>query len=174
MSSASIVAAIVFVPMLIEAVISARNERALRALGAIEPDGDVYRAMAIAYPGAFAVMIAEGAARGASADGWFAAGLAGFGVAKALKYWAIASLGERWTFRVLVPPRSTRTIRGPYRWVAHPNYLAVAGELIGIALAMHALVAGPLAVAGFGWLMLRRIAIEENALAQTARTSGGE
>jgi methyltransferase len=156
----------VFGAMLIETAISARNERQLRALGASEPEGDVYRAMAVAYPGAFVAMIAEGVARGAAADGWLAAGLAVFAAAKALKYWAIGSLGPRWTFRVLVPRRSTRTVRGPYRWLAHPNYLAVAGELAGVALAMHALVCGPLAIAGFGWLMLRRIAIEEKALAQ--------
>ena len=162
--TAAVVAAVVIVPMLIEAAVSSRHERALRALGAVEPEGDVYRAMAIAYPGAFVAMIAEGAARRVGADGWFVAGLATFTIAKALKYWAIASLGPRWTFRVLVPPRSTRTVSGPYRWFAHPNYIAVAGELIGVALASHALVTGPIAVVGFGWLMICRIRVEENAL----------
>ena len=157
-------AVLVVVPMLIETAISSRNERGLRALGAIEPRDDVYRAMAVAYPGAFVAMIAEGALRAVTPDGWFAVGLAVFAIAKALKYWAIASLGPRWTFRVLVPPKSTRTVRGPYRWLAHPNYLAVAGELAGVALAMHAFVTGPIAVFGFGWLMLRRIAIERDAL----------
>jgi len=172
--SALVVAAIVFVPMLIEMAISTRHERALRALGAREPAGDVYRAMAIAYPGAFVAMIAEGMLWSAGVDAWFTAGLVVFASAKALKYWAIASLGQRWTFRVLVPPGSTRTVGGPYRWLAHPNYLAVAGELAGVALAMHALVSGPFAVAGFGWLMLRRIDIEEDALGLTGRTSGSE
>ena len=160
------VAALVFAPMIVETAMSARHERGLRALGAVEPVGDVYRSMAIAYPGAFVAMIGEGAWRAAAADGWFTAGLVVFAIAKALKYWAIASLGPRWTFRVLVPPGSSPTIRGPYRWLAHPNYVAVAGELAGVALAMHAIVTGPIAVAGFGWLMLRRIAVEENALAR--------
>jgi methyltransferase len=159
-----VMAVCVFVPMVIETAISSRNERVLRTLGAIEPGNDVYRAMAIVYPGAFVAMIAEGVVRGTDPDGWFTAGLALFAIAKALKYWAIASLGPRWTFRVLVPPGSARTVRGPYRWLAHPNYLAVAGELAGVALAMHAIVTGPIAVAGFGWLMLRRIAVEREAL----------
>ena len=47
--------------------------------------------------------------RHVSPDAGFAAGLALFAAAKALKYWAIASLGPRWTFRILVPPGSTRT-----------------------------------------------------------------
>jgi methyltransferase len=161
---ALVMAVLVFVPMLIETAISARNERGLRAQGAVEPGGDVYRAMAVAYPGAFVALIGEGALWAAGADGWFTAGLAVFASAKALKYWAIASLGPRWTFRVLVPPGSSRTVRGPYRWLAHPNYVAVLGEIAGTALAMHALVTGPVALAGFGWLMLRRIQIEENAL----------
>jgi methyltransferase len=75
-------------------------------------------------------------------------------------------LGERWTFRVLVPPQSARSAAGPYRWIAHPNYVAVAAELAGTAIAMHALVSGPLAVAGFAALMRRRIAIEETALTE--------
>jgi methyltransferase len=55
-------------------------------------------------------------------------------------------------------------VSGPYRWMSHPNYVAVAGELAGAALAVQALVAGPLAILGFGLLMWRRIAVEERAL----------
>jgi methyltransferase len=54
--------------------------------------------------------------------------------------------------------------RGPYRWLRHPNYAAVCGELAGTALAANAPVAGPLALAAFGALMLRRVAVEERAL----------
>ena len=158
-------ARVVFVPMVIEAIVSGRHDRALRALGAVEPSGDVYRAMQVAYPAAFLALIVEGAWRGAG-PGPLATGGAGvFVAAKALKYWAIASLGTRWTFRVLVPPGSPRTSRGPYRWIAHPNYIAVALELIGVALAMRARVAGPVAVLLFSLLMFRRVQIEEKALA---------
>ena len=156
--------AIVFVLMGIEAAIAARHERGLRALGAVEPAGDVYRVMQVAYPASFLVMLGEGAIRGVHADQIASAGASVFIAAKALKYWAIATLGPRWTFRVLVPPGSRRTVRGPYRWISHPNYVAVALELLGVALAAHALVTGPIAVAGFGYLMLRRIRIEEKAL----------
>src|SRR5213592_2268866 len=89
---------LVYVPLLAETASSTRHDRRLRALGAVEPPGDVYRAMAVAYPAAFAVMIAEGVLRHAQAGGWYAVGLAIFAAAKALKYWAIASLGDRWTF----------------------------------------------------------------------------
>ena len=155
---------IVFAPMIGEAFYAAGNERALRAGGAVEPPDDVYRVMQVAYPACFLAMIAEGAMRSVRADALFWAGAAVFAAGKGLKYWAIATLGARWTFRVLVPPGSHRIRRGPYRWLAHPNYAGVAAELLGTALAMHAIVSGPLAVAGFGFLILRRIAVEESAL----------
>ena len=155
----------VFVLMVTEAAIAARHERILRALGAVEPAGDVYRVMQVVYPASFLLMLAEGAWRGVRADAVAFWGVWVFIAAKALKYWAIATLGRRWTFRVLVPPGSQRTVRGPYRWISHPNYVAVALELIGVALAMRARVTGPIAVVGFGYLMLRRIRVEEKALA---------
>ena len=157
---------LIFVPMIAEAIVSARHDRELRALGAAEPSGDVYKMMQVAYPGCFLLMLAEGALRGVGWNGLTATGLTIFVAAKALKYWAIASLGVRWTFRVLVPPGSTAVRNGPYRWIAHPNYLAVAGELIGTAIAMLALVTGLPVTAAFVYLMWRRVGIEEKALAQ--------
>jgi methyltransferase len=160
----ALLAALAFVPMLFEAARSRRNEQALRAMGAHEPAGDVYTLMQVIYPACFLGMILEAWLRGATADAAVSAGLVVFLSAKALKYWAIATLGWRWTFRVLVPPRSTRTCRGPYRVLRHPNYVAVAGELAGMALMARALVAGPVSLAVFGTLMLLRIRVEERAL----------
>ena len=157
-------AILVFVLMIAEAILAARNDRALRGAGAREPAGDVYRVMQIAYPASFAVMLAEGVMRSAAPDAAFWIGAAVFGAGKALKYWAIATLGPRWTFRVLVPPGGERIRRGPYRWLAHPNYVGVAGELIGTAIAMRAILSGPLAVTAFIYLMWRRVAVEETAM----------
>jgi methyltransferase len=94
-----------------------------------------------------------------------------FALAKGLKYWAIATLGPRWTFRVLVPPRFSRTIAGPYRFMRHPNYVGVAGELGGMALMAGAPVAGLISLAVFGVLLLARIRVEERAMAAAARAS---
>jgi methyltransferase len=153
-----------FVPMIFEARIAARNTRALRSAGAAEPHGDVYRLMQVAYPLCFAAMVAEGWVRGARADATTTGGLLVFVCAKGLKYWAILTLGQRWTFRVLVPPHSVQILAGPYRLMRHPNYLAVVGELAGMALMAHAPVAGALSITGFGLLLLARIRVEERAL----------
>jgi methyltransferase len=149
--------------MLVEAGVSWRHERRLRARGAVEPPGDVYRAMQVAYPLGFFVLAAEGAFRGVP-PGWFWMGAAVFALAKALKYWAIVTLGDRWCFRVLVPPDAVLIASGPYRFLNHPNYLAVAGELAGLALASGAWLTGPLVAAGFGWLTRQRIAVEDRCL----------
>jgi methyltransferase len=147
-----------------EAVLSAFNASLLRARGAVEPPDDVYRLMQWAYPLSFVVMAIEGALTGPAPPPALAAGILVFGLAKALKAWAISTLGTRWSFRVLVPPGEPPIATGPYRWLHHPNYVAVAGELLGAALIVGAFVTGALAVAGFGWLMRRRIAIEDRAL----------
>ena len=147
-----------------EAVLSSFNERQLRARGAIEPPNDVIGSMRWAYPGAFIVMGIEGALTGPAPRDLLVAGLALFGLAKALKAWAISSLGSRWTYRVLVLPGAPLITSGPYRFLPHPNYLAVVGEIMSVALVVWAPVTGVLSTIGFGWLMAARIRIEDRAL----------
>jgi len=153
-----------FAPMLLEARRSARNARALRAAGAAEPARDVYPAMRIAYPASFAAMLAEAWLRRVEPDAIVWAGAAVFVVAKAVKYWAVAALGDRWTFRVLVPPGGALVTSGPYRFLQHPNYLAVLAELGAMALMCKAAFTGAIALAGFSLVILRRIAVEERAI----------
>src|SRR5262245_19613923 len=150
-----------------EAMLAVRNERVLVSRGAVEPAGDVYNTMRWAYPLCFVAMAAEGLLSGPATRQLIAAGAVVFLFAKALKYWAIWTLGARWTFRVLVLPGTPLVAGGPYAFVRHPNYVAVVGELIGAAIAFNAPVTGALSVLGFGWLMLRRIAIEDRALGRT-------
>lgn len=157
--------AAVFLMMLIEGQLSRHNERVLRSRGAIEPSDDVYRLMRWVYPACFLAMGIEGGLVGPSARETILAGLAVFGLAKALKFWAIASLGIRWSFHVLVLPGAPLVTTGPYRYLRHPNYLALCGEIVGIALMLGARASGLAALIGFGYLLRRRIAIEERVLA---------
>jgi methyltransferase len=150
--------------MLVELQLSVHNERQLRAKGAVEPDGDVIDVMRVAYPLSFVAMGVEAWWRGTWSRDWLLLGLVLFGWAKALKFWAIAHLGPRWTFRVLVLPDAPLVTSGPYRYLRHPNYVAVIGELVAVAIALQAPLAGVLATLGFGWLIRRRIAVEERAL----------
>jgi methyltransferase len=164
---------VVFVPMLGEAARASVNERAKLARGGIEPAGDVYAVMAVAYPAAFLAMIAEALARGPVPATVFAAGAVLFAAAKALKWYAIGTLGPAWTFRVIVVPGDTRVSTGPYRFVAHPNYVAVAGELAGAAIMAGAWIAGPLATLAFIGLMMKRVSVERAALDAILPPVGG-
>jgi len=160
----------VLIMMLAELVRSRRNERELRRRGAVEPPGDVYRALAVAYPLMFVAMAGEGTLFGRGDDWLLIAGFTIFLAAKALKLWAIATLGVRWSYRVLVLPEPLVTT-GPYAHLRHPNYLAVFGEIAGFAMMVGAVWTGIGSLLLFRVLVRRRIAIEEDALemAQAAR-----
>lgn len=185
MNAVVFVSAVIIGLMLAETRLSRQNEAALRAQGAIEPPGDVYKAMAWLYPSAFVLMGIEGAWRAhlvgtewaafqSPSDGgpsWAAAGIVLFVGSKALKYWAIRSLGERWSFRVLVQPGRPLVTTGPYRYVAHPNYIAVVGELVGAAMMLGARVAGPIMTAAFGLALWARVRFESRILRDIARST---
>jgi methyltransferase len=147
-----------------EAALSRHNARVLISRGAVEPAGDVIGIMQWTYPLGFVLLGLEGALSGPAPPAVLVSGLAVFGLAKALKAWAIASLGVRWTFRVLVPPGDALVTSGPYRFLRHPNYVGVAGEFVGVALTVWAPLTGTLALVVFGLLLLRRIAVEDRAL----------
>lgn len=158
-----------------EAILSAFNERQLRARGAVEPEGDVIAMMRLVYPGAFVLMGIEGALSGPAPPNLLMGGLALFGLAKALKVWAISSLGSRWSYRVLVLPGEPLVSTGPYRFLSHPNYLAVVGEIVSVAMIVWAPITGVLSLVVFGRLMIARIAIEEKALSRaTPRGDRGD
>ena len=164
---AAIVLMLAFLPMAFEARLASRHDGALRAAGAIEPADDVYRWMQIVYPAAFSSMTVEALLRRAELNAMFALGIGVFVFGKAIKYWAIATLGSRWTFRVLVPPSSSLVTHGPYRFMRHPNYLGVIGELVGLALAARASISGTVSVVLFATLIAFRIRVEERALRRT-------
>lgn len=50
------------------------------------------------------------------------------------RIWVLASLGKRWTTRIIVLPEAPLVRRGPYRWVNHPNYLVVIAEIAVLPL----------------------------------------
>ena len=163
---ATTLAAIV-VMMLSELRRSRVNERRLRERGAIEPDGDVYRIMALVYPGVFVLMASEGVAVGRSPDAVLVAGFVLLLAAKLLKLWAIATLGTRWSYRVLVLPGAALISTGPYACLRHPNYVAVFGEIAGFALMVDARLSGPVSLVLFALLVRKRVQVEEKALRYT-------
>jgi methyltransferase len=95
--------------------------------------------------------------------------LALFVVLQAGRYWVLATLGRRWTIRVIVVPGERLVARGPFRWLRHPNYAVVAGEIAVVPLALglpiYALVFSVLNAA----VLAIRIPAEDAALASVAQ-----
>jgi len=52
------------------------------------------------------------------------------------RFWVLISLGRRWTIRVIVVPGERLIARGPYRFLRHPNYAVVTGEIAAVPLAL--------------------------------------
>jgi methyltransferase len=86
--------------------------------------------------------------------------------AQALRYWAVSTLGPRWNVRVIVVPGEPVVTSGPYRWLRHPNYLAVVIEGLALPLAHGAWLTALAFSALNAWLLTLRIRTEERALAE--------
>jgi methyltransferase len=84
--------------------------------------------------------------------------------AMALRYWAIATLGRRWTTKIVVVPGLPVVTGGPYRWVRHPNYLAVVVEVAALPLVHTAWVTALVWSAANALVLRARIGAEESAL----------
>ena len=95
-----------------------------------------------------------------------------FLILQAGRIWVIASLGRRWTTRVLVLPGAAPVVRGPYRWLRHPNYLIVALEIAVVPLALGLAGVALLFSLGNAALLAWRIRVENAALIWAAGEGG--
>ena len=120
------VAVLTFVTLqrLFELWLSNRNTRRLLGRGAHEVDPGHYPFIVLLHASWLAIL-------------WFLGPgppieivpLILFGLLQLARVWVIATLGERWTTRIIVLPGEPLVKSGPYRWVNHPNYLIVIGEI---------------------------------------------
>lgn len=83
----------------------------------------------------------------------------------ALRYWAILTLGRRWNTRVVFLPGEPPVVGGPYRFLRHPNYLAVVLEIAALPLFHTAWLTALVFSLANAWMLRVRIAAEEKALA---------
>lgn len=148
-----------------ELVLARRNTARLLAEGAVEHGARHYPLFVVLHASwlaALILLVPDGTEVGAA---W----LAVFIALQAGRLWVIASLGRYWTTRVIVVPGAAMVRRGPYRFLRHPNYLVVVGEI-----ALVPLMAGlPEVAIAFSLLNLAllawRIRVEERANATRPR-----
>jgi methyltransferase len=119
---------------LLELFYSLRNERKLRARGAVERGRGHYPVIVAVHTLWLASTLVEGLQRGPEIPAWWPLPLAAFLLVQPLRYWAILSLGTNWNTRVLVVPGGKLVRRGPYRYFPHPNYVVVAVEVLTFPL----------------------------------------
>lgn len=124
------VMAYVTLARLIEMVIARANTARLIAAGAREHAPGHYRLILAMHVAWLALLWWQ--APGAVLDWRWLAVFAGL---QPLRIWVMAALGPRWTARILTVPGETLVQTGPYRFLRHPNYAIVVGEIASLPLA---------------------------------------
>jgi len=133
MTLAEVILGLVTLQRLGELVLSKRNTDRLRARGAYEVAAGHYPlivALHAAWLAGLWVLVAWRAPDTEVSWPW----LGVFVVLQALRVWVIATLGPRWTTRIIVLPGAPLVADGPYRFVSHPNYWVVAAEILVLPL----------------------------------------
>ncbi|MBI1797315.1 MAG: hypothetical protein HY076_02100 [Candidatus Eisenbacteria bacterium] len=151
-----------------ELAVSARADRALRARGAREFGAAHFPWIVLVHALYPMALVAEILRVGARPERFAALWLAGWIAAQALRFAAMRALGDRWSARVLVLPGAPRIVRGPYRWFAHPNYLAVFIETIAGAMMFGAWRTAAAFGVAQALVLAVRIRCEERAFAAVA------
>ena len=146
---------------LIEVVYAERNTRALLARGAVEV-GRAHYPLIVVLHAAWLTAIVLLLPADAVIHWW---ALALFIALQLVRVWVLLTLGPFWTTRIITLDAAPLVRKGPYRFVRHPNYLVVAGEIAALPLAFGevgvAIVFTLLNAAMLAW----RIRQEDQALA---------
>lgn len=138
---------------LVELIVSRRNVRRLLAMGGIETGAAHYR-MIVAFHAVWLAGLWLFAWTGIVDPSW----LAVFIVLQMLRIWVFATLGRRWTTRIITVPGEKLIANGPYRFVRHPNYVVVAGEIFALPMVFGLVwfaIAASVLNAGAMWVRIR-------------------
>ena len=90
---------------------------------------------------------------------------------QALRVWVMATLGARWTTRIIVPPNAPLVTSGPYRYLRHPNYAVVAGEIGILPLTLQLPAVAVIFTLLNAGVLFIRIRAENQALDATKQTT---
>jgi methyltransferase len=159
---------------LAELVVSKRNAAWALARGGVEHGRGHYPAMVLLHTGLLVGALAEVWLLDRPfipALGWSMLVLVG--ASQALRWWCIGSLGRQWNTRVIVVPGLALVTRGPYRYLRHPNYVAVVVEGAALPLVHSAWLTAAAFTALNAVLLAVRIRVEDNALRGATSSTPG-
>jgi len=137
------------------------NEKKMRALGAIEYDSAGYKYIVVMHTGFFISLIAEYLILNRDLNQYWKVFFIIFVLAQILRYWSIYSLGMFWNTKILILKGSKPIKSGPYRYFRHPNYAAVAIELLVIPLLFSCYITVIVFSILNAVILIRRIKIEQ-------------
>lgn len=129
MTAAEFILALVTAQRGAELALSRRNTQRLMARGAVEVAPAHYPLMVAVHACWLIALWVFGHSRGVNPPA-----LAAYLVLQGLRAWVMLTLGARWTTGIIVLPNEALISRGPYRFLRHPNYLVVAGEIAVLPL----------------------------------------
>jgi len=145
--------------------VSHRHQRVLAGQGARPVAEPVFRAMVALHTGVLIAAVVEVVAlHRPFLPGLGVPALIVFALANALRFWVIATLGVHWNVRVVPSEAMGVVTGGPYRFVRHPNYVAVFAELLALPLVHGAYVTAGVGAVLHIVILRRRIALEESVL----------
>ncbi|MCV7259763.1 isoprenylcysteine carboxyl methyltransferase family protein [Mycobacterium shimoidei] len=153
---------------LIELVISRRNAQWAFAHGGREFGRGHYPVMVVVHAGLLIGCVAEVWALHRpfiALLGWPMLALAA--LSQALRWWCVTTLGRRWNTLVIVLPETPLVRRGPYRWLHHPNYVAVVLEGVALPLVHTAWLTAATFTVVNALLLTVRLRVENQALGYT-------
>ncbi len=152
-----------------------RNALRLLARGGIELGRGQYRIM-VAFHSLFIIACGvEATFRNPPFAGSLSLmALIGEAAAQALRYWSVATLAESWNTRVIVIPNAQSVTTGPYRYIRHPNYAAVALEIACVPLIRGLVITAAAFSVTNAILLAFRIRLEEHALGESYRRAFGD
>ena len=167
MPASYVILGFLVVQRLAELGFARRNRRALLARGAVEVGQGHYPAMVGLHAGWLLALAATIDPRTAVSLPL----LAVFILLQCGRVWVIATLGSRWTTRVVVLPGAAPIRSGPYRFLRHPNYVIVCGEMAVVPLMFGAWILAATASATNLLVLRARLQVENEAL---ERLGGGQ
>lgn len=156
---------IVIAQRLSELVLANRNYRWAMQNGGKEFGADHYWLFVVLHSLWLVCMTLEWLIRQPSVPNWWPICLILIVAAQVLRYWAITTLGRCWNTRIVVFDQMPMVRSGPYRYLRHPNYVAVAIEIAVIPALVGAWYTALLfSMANGALLLLIRIPVEERAI----------
>jgi methyltransferase len=164
-----VVLGVICVERVAELIVSARHAAALLRDGGVESGLRHFPVMVALHAALLAGCVAEPVvAHRAFLPGLGYPMLVVVVAANALRWWCIATLGDRWSARVIVLPGVPLVRSGPYRWFSHPNYVAVIAEGAALPLVGSAWITSACFTIANAALLTVRIRCEVHALAAAA------